>query len=152
MTMPNEMMSRIAEGVDLEQQGEPDRARALFAQLWEQIGSHGNPLHRCALAHSMADVQDDPAAELLWDQRALAAADEATDADAVASGIQSMAGMYPSLHLNLGDVYLRLGDRGAARKHLQAGLAAVGALGDDGYSTMIKRGLAGLQERLAEPD
>ena len=38
----------------------------------------------CVLAHSMADVQDDVRQELVWDQRALAAADPLTDDRVVA--------------------------------------------------------------------
>lgn len=52
-----------------------DRLRA----LWDEIAPESNPLHRCALAHSMADVCDDPEEELLWDQRALQAASSITD-------------------------------------------------------------------------
>ncbi len=151
MTQPDAMMTRIAEASGLGQRGERAQARDLLGQLWEQIGAGGSPLHRCALAHSMADVQDDPAHELVWDQRALAAADEATDAEAVALGMPGLAGTYPSLHLNLGDVHLRLGDRGAARRHLLAGLAALDGLADDGYGAMVRRGLRGLQQRLDQP-
>lgn len=63
----------------------------------------------------------------------------------------SLASLYPSLHLNLADVYLRLGYRDAALKHLAEGRAAVASLGDDPYSNLIRRGLARLTERL-QPD
>jgi hypothetical protein len=49
---------------------EREAARRLFADLWEEIGAGGDALHRCALAHSMADVQDDVREELVWDLRA----------------------------------------------------------------------------------
>lgn len=61
-----------------------------------------------------------------------------------------MAAFYPSLHLNLGDVYRRLGEWDLARAHLARGLDAVGALGDDGYGQLIKGGLDRLAQRLAE--
>lgn len=35
-----------------------------------------------------------------------------------------------------------------AQDQFDAGLAALGALPDDGYGAMIRRGLTGLQERL----
>ncbi len=50
--------------------GERDAARGVFSAVWEEIGGEaGYPFHRCALAHAMADVQDDPADELVWDLR-----------------------------------------------------------------------------------
>ncbi len=150
MTEPDETMTRIGQGIKLGQRGQRNDARQLFTKLWEQIGPAGDPLHRCALAHNMADVQEHPREELLWDLRALEAADLVTDARAAAAGVTSpVAGFYPSLHLNLGEAYRKLGDRQAARRHLDLGLAATRALGDDGYSTMIKRGLDGLADRLA---
>jgi hypothetical protein len=38
----------------------------------------------------------------------------------------------------------------AARRELDAGLAGIAALGDDGYGTMIRKGLAELAKRLSE--
>lgn len=94
----------------------------------------------------MADVQDDPADELVWDLRALEAADLVTEVRAR----QDVRGFYPSLHLNLGDVYPRLGDLELARAHVQLGQAALGALDDDGYAQMVKGGLDRLANRLLE--
>jgi hypothetical protein len=97
----------------------------------------------------MADVQDDVRQELVWDQPALAAADLVTDARVTQAGVTlPVAGLYPSLHLNLSECYLKLGDLGRAREHLQQAQAAVGALGDDGYAQMIKSGPEWLAERL----
>jgi len=60
----------------------------LFAQVWTEIGGEdGDPFHVCALAHSMADVQNDVHEELLWDLRALAAADLLTDERAARGGV-----------------------------------------------------------------
>jgi hypothetical protein len=51
---------RIGEAVQLSHQGEQEAARVLFAEIWKEIGGDdGDPLHRCTLAHAMADVQDD---------------------------------------------------------------------------------------------
>jgi hypothetical protein len=75
-------LARIAQGVELHHhQGRPDAARDVFARIWDEIGGErGDALHVCVLAHAMADVQDDVRQELIWDQRALAAADQLTDA------------------------------------------------------------------------
>jgi hypothetical protein len=81
------MLVRIGEAVQLSHQGEREAARLLFAEIWDEIGGEqGDPLHRCTLAHAMADVQDDVREELLWDQRALEAADLLTDAGGAGRG------------------------------------------------------------------
>ncbi len=64
-------------------------------------------------------------------------------------GIPSARAMAPSLHLNLGDGYLRQGRVDEAGEQLDAGLAAVDGLGDDGYGAMVRGGLDRLAERLA---
>ncbi|WP_238006747.1 hypothetical protein KZZ52_24155 [Dactylosporangium sp. AC04546] len=144
-------MVRIGDGVQLHHgQGQREAARDLFAEIWEEIGGEqGDPLHVCVLAHSMADVQDDVHQELVWDQRALAAADLLTDDRVAQAGVPlSVAGLYPSLHLNLADCHRRLGDLGLAREHLELARAGIGALGDDGYGQLIKSGLERLSRQL----
>src|SRR5690606_25726548 len=51
-----------------------EEKRARFAAIWGELGEDADPIHRCILAHYMADVQDGPEEALLWDQRALDAA------------------------------------------------------------------------------
>jgi hypothetical protein len=146
---PDVIMVRIGEGIDLGQRGERAAARALFSQVWEEIGPTGDAFHRCALAHSMADVQDDPYEELVWDLRALEAADSITDERARRAGVATpVSGLYPSLHLNLGEVYRKLGQFDRARDHLERGRAAAVSLSDDGYGRMIMRALDRLAGRL----
>jgi len=149
MGEPDATMKCIGEGIELSQRGERDAARRLFAQVWSDIGGEsGDPFHRCALAHWMADVQDDVQEELIWDLRALAAADLVTDERAALAGVMTpVAGFYPS-HLNLGEYYRKIGDLDRAREHHKQGLDAVVALGDDGYGRMIMGGLDWLGERL----
>ena len=141
---------RIGEAVQLSHQGEREAARLVFAEIWDEIGGEqGDPLHRCTLAHAMADVQVDVNQELVWDQRALAAADLLTDARVAEAGVTlPVAGLYPSLHLNLSECYRKLGDLGRAREHLQQAQDMIGALGDDEYGQMIRDGLEQVTERL----
>lgn len=97
----------------------------------------------------MADVQDDVRQELVWDRRALAAAALLTDARLAQAGVTlPVAGLYPSLHLNLSECYRKLGDLDRAREHLQRAQETIGTLGDDGYGQMIKDGLRQVAERL----
>jgi hypothetical protein len=145
------VMVRIGEGINLGQRGERTAARALFAELWARIGQDGDPLHRCALAHSMADVQDDPADELTWDLIALDAADSITDERVRRAGIDGTArGFRPSLHLNLAEAYRKLGATGDAERHLALGRASLGSLDAGGYRTMISEGFVRLAARLAD--
>ena len=141
---------RIGEAVQLGHQGEREAAQLLFAEIWDEIGGEqGDPLHRCTLAHAMADVQDDVREELRWDQRALAAAGLLTDARLAQAGVSlPVAGLYPSLHLNLSECHRKLGDLDRAREHLQHAQATIGALGDDGYGQMIRNGLQRMAELL----
>ena len=143
------ILVRIGQGVQLHHgQGQRAAARHVFAQIWDEIGGEqGDPLHVCVLAHAMADVQDDIHEELLWDQRALTAADQLTDDQLAQAGVAlPVAGLYPSLHLNLGECYRRLGDLDRAREHLQRAQTGIDALGDDEYGQLIKSGL----DRLAQ--
>jgi hypothetical protein len=149
-TEPDGVMGRIGAAIALSQQGQRAEARAAFAGIWAEIGDDGEPLHRCTLAHHMADVQDDPSEELAWDLRALAAAESVTDDAAASAGATGpVAAFYPSLHLNLGEDYRKLGNAAGARRHLDLGTRAVSFLGDDPYSSMIKAGLDGLATRLS---
>lgn len=67
MSEPDATMTRIGQGMELSRRGECAAARELFAEVWDECGGQaGDPLHRCALAHAMADVQDDVQQELAW--------------------------------------------------------------------------------------
>jgi hypothetical protein len=141
---------RIGQAVQLCHSGKREAARRQFAEIWDEIGGeHGDPLQRCTLAHAMADVQDDVREELLWDQRALAAADLITDARIAEAGVSvSVAGLYPSLQLNIAECYRKLDDLDRARAHLARARETIGALGDDEYGQLIRDGLEQVAERL----
>ncbi|MBN9734419.1 MULTISPECIES: hypothetical protein [unclassified Pseudonocardia] len=147
------VMAGIGAAVEAGHAGDTATARARFDALWARVGERGDPLHRCTLAHHAADVQDDPHAELRWDERALAAAAELTDDRARAHHASlQVAAFYPSLHLNLADVHRRLGADGPAREHLALARARTGALPDDGYGRMIRAAIERCGERLDRGD
>lgn len=149
MTAADEIMARIGMGLALSQRGQREAARQLFLEIWDDIGPAGDPLHRCALAHSMADVQDEAAEELVWDLRALEAADLISDERSRQGGVSiPVSGFYPSLHLNLGEGYRKLGDLQSARDHLRRGRAAAGGLANDGYGRLVTGALDRLADRL----
>jgi len=149
------VMTRIGQAIMLLHGGDREEARNRFRDLWSEIGADGDALHRCTLAHYMADTQDDAGDELAWDLRALAAADSLTD-ERMARHSDSLAVrvLYPSLHLNLAADYVRLQRPEEARTHLDRARAACGVLAedgaDDGYGGGIRAAIARLELRLRE--
>lgn len=148
---PDAVLTRIGQAVMLHHGGDREEARDRLLRLWAEIGEDGTPLHRCTLAHYMADTQDDPDTELAWDLRALSAADElgdgrpAHDRDELA-----VRAFYPSLHLNLAVDYARLGRPDAARSHLRLARGALASLADDVHGDGVRTALARLEARLDE--
>ncbi|RAO16696.1 hypothetical protein MED15_03744 [Micromonospora noduli] len=132
-------MARIIEAVQLGQSGAPARARELLTALWDELGPTGDALHRCTLAHYLADLQENTEAELAWDERALAAVSDLTDerAQRYLSSLQVQA-FLPSLYLNLADCHRRLGNVGPAREHLARAREHLVRLPDDPYGESIR--------------
>ncbi|MEV7585081.1 hypothetical protein [Streptomyces erythrochromogenes] len=156
------VMTRIGQAVILLHAGDREEARNRLGEIWQEIGEEGDSLHRCTLAHYMADAQDDPCDELAWDLRALTAADALGDEPGHGEGdghgderwaqrepLPAMRVFYPSLHLSLAADYLKLQRPGAARVHLARARAATGALSDDGYGNGVRAAIARLERRLA---
>lgn len=144
-------LARIAlglDGVQAAQLGRTAEARASFEALWEALGER-DVFHRCVLAHYLADLQDDPRAELEWDRRALAAADSLTveRAQTHESTLQVRA-FYPSLHLNLASDHLKLGEPDLAREQLERAVRSLDALPEDVYSAGIRAAVDELRQRL----
>ncbi|MFI8950485.1 hypothetical protein ACIGO6_28660 [Streptomyces sp. NPDC053750] len=157
---PDAVLTRIGQVVMLHHAGDREEARHRFLGLWAEIGEHGDPLHRCTLAHYLADTQDDPEDELAWDLRALSAAQElarelAEDRPADRhEGALAARALYPSLHLNLAADYERLGHREAARLHLRRARGAAESLARDRYGEGVRAAIGRLELRLggAGPD
>jgi hypothetical protein len=140
--------TEITAAVQLALGGDHDEGRRQLLACWEAAGEAAHA-QRCILAHYLADLQADLAEEVAWDERALAAHALVGETDLAPIGLPSAAALAPSLHLNLGDGYLRQGRIDDARDHLRAGVASVPALADDGYGNMIRKGLSGLEQRVA---
>jgi hypothetical protein len=150
---PDAVLTRIGQVVMLHHAGDREEARHRYLALWAEIGEHGDPLHRCTLAHYLADTQDDPGDELAWDLRALSAAEELAQDDAAErhGGRVAARALYPSLHLNLAADYDRLGHREAARLHLRRARGAAEALADDRYGEGVRAAIRRLETRLGDP-
>jgi hypothetical protein len=149
----DETMVSIAAAVEEGRAGRTGPARERLTELWARIGPAGDPLHRCSLAHFLADLQEDPAEELRWDLLALEAADTLTDgrAQQYHSSLQ-VAAMRPSLQLNLADDYRKLGRPELAREHLALARQNLSLLGDDEYGRLIRDGVRRLDATLASAD
>jgi len=129
------------------QQGQ-DGYEALLEQ-WAATGADDHA-QRCVLAHYLADREPELDDEVVWDEVALREHALLADNALAVIGVPSTRAMAPSLHLNLGDGYLRQGRVEEARVQLEAGLEAADALGDDGYGALVNGGLDRLAQRLAQ--
>ncbi|MGI5520913.1 hypothetical protein ACQEUX_08150 [Micromonospora sp. CA-259024] len=147
---PDPIMARIIEAVQLGQSGASTQARELLSTLWDEIGPAGDALHRCTLAHHLADLQDTADAELVWDERALAAVADLTDdrAQRYHHALQ-VQGFLPSLHLNLADVHRRLNNTTRARAHLATARSLVTRLPADQYGDLVRAGIQHVDRALA---
>lgn len=146
-------MEAIGHAVALGQAGDTAAARLELLDLWSTIGVTGDPLHRCTLAHHLADLYEDPARALAWDVRALDAADALTDQRARQhhAGL-AVAGFYPSLHLNLADDYRRLGSFDAAAEHIDAAREHIPHLPQDAYGAFLRTAVEEVAEAIARRD
>lgn len=143
-------MAAIGEAIGLARGGGQAEARGRLVALWQRVGVAGDPLYRCTIGHYLADLCDDVAEALTWDVRALDAADALTDDRAKAHDASlSVAGFYPSLHLNLADNYLRLGSFAAATRHLDEARRRQGVLADNAYGQTVRAGIGHVAEALA---
>ncbi|MFF5707176.1 hypothetical protein ACFY7H_32510 [Streptomyces sp. NPDC012794] len=147
------VMTRIGQAVILLHAGDREEARNRLGEIWSEIGEEGDSLHRCTLAHYLADAQDDPADELAWDLRALTAADGLGERPGETlpgrtDPHPAVRGFYPSLHLSLAADYAKLRRPEEARAHLARARAATRALSDDGYGNGVRAAIARLERRL----
>ncbi|MEO6410986.1 MAG: hypothetical protein ABIO48_00240 [Pedococcus sp.] len=139
----------ITDAIGLALGGDRERGRAALMACWEAT-SHGDHAQRCVLAHYLADLQSSLEDEVAWDEAALSEHAHVVDEDLVPLGMTSAAALAPSLHLNLGDGYLRQGRVGDAKAQLTAGMQVGSTLPIDGYGALIRSGLGRLQQRVEE--
>ncbi|WP_274917418.1 hypothetical protein [Streptomyces sp. WZ-12] len=150
---PDPTMEAIGQAVGEGRTGDIPTARHKLLNLWSEIGVTGDPLHRCSLAHYLADLYEDPAQALVWDVRALDAADAVTEQRAQEHHASlHIAGFYPSLHLNLADNYRRLGSFDAATEHINAAQEHAPNLPQDAYGAFLRTALDEVSEAISQRD
>ncbi|MFE7836693.1 hypothetical protein ACFU53_11745 [Streptomyces sp. NPDC057474] len=146
-------MEAVAQAVTEGRAGDVASARRQLLGLWSEIGVTGDPLHRCALAHYMADLYTDPAQALAWDVRALDAADAVTQQRVQEHDARlRIAGFYPSLHLNLADNYRRLASFEAATEHIEAAEEHAPSLARDAYGDFLRAAIEQVAEAIGRQD
>ncbi|MCU1647541.1 MAG: hypothetical protein JWN03_7816 [Nocardia sp.] len=149
--MTDATMTAINDAVTLGRQGNTDQARESLAELWSSVGVDGDPLHRCTIAHYLADLFDHAADALTWDVRALDAVEVLTDERAQQEHSSlSVRGFYPSMHLNLADDLRRLGAFASARSHLDAARERLAALDEGAFDGGVGAGISHVEAALAE--
>jgi len=148
----DDVMERVTAVVRRGQGGDRATARVELSALWAKVGRRGgDAFHRCVIAHFLADLQDDVREELRWDERALAAVADVTDARAQEFDASlRVRGFLPSLYLSLADDHRRLGDPERAREFLDRARGEIDALGDDAYGALVRSGLENVARALAE--
>ncbi|GAA0035028.1 hypothetical protein [Brevibacterium metallidurans] len=133
------IMESIQEAVSTGRVGSTESARQRLLTLWHEIGVAGDPFHRCTLAHYLADLCEDPAQALIWDVRALDAADALSDQRAQQyHATLRVAGFHPSLYLNIADDLRRLGAFAAAADYIGKAEAVASNLSDDAYGKTVR--------------
>ncbi len=142
--------TRIGQTAILLHAGDREEARSRFGALWEELGPQGDPWHRCMAAHYLADAQDHPRDRLLWDLRALAAADGRDGGRGGRRPPAELHGFHPRLYLDLAADYLELGRPEAARVHLRRARALAEALGERERPALgVREAIGRLEARLA---
>jgi rifampin ADP-ribosylating transferase len=127
----NSIIKLCAQGMELEGAGKPAEALKIFQQAWDEAS---NNLEKFSAAHYIARHQNSVADKLKWDQTALQLALDIKD--------DEIKGAYPSLYLNIAKCYEDLKDFDKARQNYELALHHAFFLPDDGYSIMIKGGIA----------
>jgi hypothetical protein len=134
------MIDMIGRAQALAASSDHESARALYDALWVEATRTENEYQACVVAHFMAHAHVEPETQLDWHLRALQAAD--------AVGDERVRAFYPSLHANLGDVYLRLGKLTQAHEHIGKARETEHVLPDDGYGRMIRSLIVRLTQTL----
>ncbi|GAB3562758.1 hypothetical protein GCM10027445_03920 [Amycolatopsis endophytica] len=147
------IMDAIGHAVTDGRAGDAAGARRRLLGLWSTIGVLGDPLHRCTLAHYLADLCDHPAEALTWDVRALDAADAVSEQRVQEHQADlHIAGFYPSLHLNLADNHRRLHSFPAAADHIEAARRHAPDLPEGPYGDLLRGAIDEVAEAITRRD
>ena len=133
----NPIVALCVRGMQAEAEHRFDEARALFQQAWD---GHGSEYEASVAAHFLARQQSSLEDALLWNQRALDSALEAS--------LDDIRGFLPSLYLNLAHSHEMLGQLDQAEHYLALGESRVAELPESPYGAVVRDGLTRLGQRL----
>jgi tetratricopeptide (TPR) repeat protein len=106
MDIHNPVIQLCLAGARAEFEHRPDAARSLYQQAWE---ARLDDYDACVAAHYVARFQESPAKSLRWNLVALQHAKAVND--------ERVKDFYPSLYLNLGQAYEKLGNQVEAQRY-----------------------------------
>lgn len=106
MEIENPVIILCVAGTKAEFQHKLDEAKALYEQAWR---IQTNAYEACVAAHYMARFREDPKIEFKWNKLALELAQTNSD--------DRVTPFLPSLYLNMGKSYEKLGDLVSAQKY-----------------------------------
>ena len=133
--------------VSMLQSGDRESARSQLIRLWNDCSMGRSAVQESIIAHFLADTEHDLGAELQWDLLSLKAATGSAGAEQRHCADAAVRSFLPSIHLNIGDAYRRLGDLPRARQHADAGLTHINALETSDYRHTVIAGLQRLRAR-----
>lgn len=139
--------TQITEAIVQLQSGDRHHGRTALLDIWNGSSGELSQLERCVIAHYLADTEERVEKELAWDLEALKAASDFSGGPDPKTGTADLAQFLPSLHLNAGDAYRRIGDLENARIHVATAILCSAALPDDGYGATIRNALKRLELR-----
>lgn len=137
MDSNNPVVRLCTQGMEAEQAGRSDDARALFQQAWD---ARSSDYEGCIAAHYLARQQANDEAAFRWNLVALQLADAAKE--------EEVRGFYPSLHVCMASSYQLLGDRTASLAHLTEAAQRIDVLPDNPYKDAVRTGISNVRDRL----
>ncbi len=120
--------------------GQVALAVELFEETWAELVSRAQHFSASHVAHMAGTTDPDPERKLLWNERAIAAADAEPGRDGI-------AWFYPSLYNNLAYSLVLLGRRDEALRAERTAWSHIGALEPGPYADQVR---SAIQRRLAE--
>ena len=102
----NKVIKHCLQGMDMKEKGEPEEARKLFLQAWNEATTD---FEKFIAAHYLGQHQENVCDKLKWMEKTLQFALKIND--------DNVKGAYPSLYSNLAKCYEELGDLGNAKKN-----------------------------------
>ena len=126
----NKIIQLCAQGMEMEAKQNPQEAKALFLQAWDQAT---NDFEKFTAAHYVARHQESVQEKMKWDEIALSFALKIKD--------EEMKANYPSLYLNIAKCHEDLNDIDKAQKTYQLALTYIDHLSSNGYGELIREGI-----------